>query len=333
MKTIGVDLWADQMRGAGGNHPTCFGRVAMPIQARSVRDLFLAAYPRFADTCREVDEPGLAVVAVDELSGRAAGVVRMRARVGRQVASIVGRHDRCDLFLTASSHLALRHLAVVLAPVASWTTVSYRVFDLRTYDGFSDEHGRPLRGVRCEGPAVLRCHGHVLFALPLGDPTDWPASPHDAWACLPERVYFDELEHVPQGSIPRRLDKHSHITATHGPWDSGSRLVSAGELVGSLELHTPTGYRELAIGRDALRDGVLLGRYARCDNGGLADDASMSRVHALLVRLGDDLVLVDAASTNGTARSGATKERLIQIEDDSELRLGLGTTARWRWLA
>src|SRR5207248_896644 len=100
--------------------------------------------------------------------------------------------------------------------------VKYRVLDLRTSDGFADEHGRPLRGLRCEGPAVLRCAGHAMFFLPLGDPTDWPVSAEDAWACLPERVYFDELACDPQGSLPRmpiqpsRM-RQSMIFRTHGP--------------------------------------------------------------------------------------------------------------------
>src|SRR5688572_6126567 len=93
---------------------------SLPPSRRGLRELFVGAYAKFADRCREVEEPGLAVIAVETRTGRAAGLVRLCARVERHVAAIVGRHDECDLFLTASDRLALRHLAVILDPVTSW---------------------------------------------------------------------------------------------------------------------------------------------------------------------------------------------------------------------
>jgi hypothetical protein len=342
VKTICVDLWGDQRRGFVTNHPTRIAHAVNPFvtaEPRSLRGLYVAAYGRFADGCRAIDEPGLAIVAIDERTGRAAGVARMRARVGRHVAAIVGRHDRCDLFLDGCEQLALRHLAVILGPVADWKPgagVSYRVLDLRTRDGFMDEHGRTLRGMRCEGPAIVRLAGHVLFALPLGDPTDWPPAAGDAWAYLPERVYFDELTHVPEGSrtkIPKlRADHRSHITITHGPRDSSDRLVAVGDLVGMLDVEGPIGRGTLQVGAAALRDGVLIGRYARCD-GSLGDDPSLSRVHALVIRVDEALLVIDVASTNGTSRVGEEPARVVELERDSELQLGKGTRARWRWLS
>jgi len=274
MKTI--HLWADQARGQHPNHATMMRPSVHPtVVRRSLRELFLGAYVRFADRCREVEEPGLAVIAVEERTGRAAGLVRLCARVERHVAAIVGRHDECDLYLTGSSTLALRHLAIVLDPVHSWKagdkTVRYRVLDLRTGDGFQDEEGRTLRGMRCEGPAVLRCAGYALFVLPLGDPTDWSAQAEDAWACLPERVYFDEVDSFPQGSMPRMSAmairtspgipipieqmqrKTSTIMRTHGPRDSAiNMLAEEGDLAGTLELSGPHVRATIRIGHRAL---------------------------------------------------------------------------------
>jgi hypothetical protein len=360
MKTIGVDLWAGQARGAKPNHATVM-RPSVIIderQHRTLQQLFIAAYPRFVARCREVEEPGLAVIAIEERTGRPAGLVRLCARVERHVAAIVGRHDACDLYLTASDRLALRHLAVVLDPVTSWKPgekgVRFQVLDLRTHDGFLDEHGRQLRGLRCDGPAILRCAGHALFVLPLGDPTDWPATGEDAWACLPERVYFDELDHFAQGSLPRlpalreprscmfhsvqgdESQRRSTITRTHGPRDTAQGLAEDGEVAGVLELIGPS-YREtIRIGPDALKDGVLLGRYARCDGaGGLADDTSLSRVHALLIQVADHLLVVDTASSNGTWDNGERPRSRVFVLDNStnELLLGKQTRARWRWVA
>jgi len=350
MKTIGVSLWDGQVRG-GGNHRTVMRPAVRP--RAGLRELFLEAYPKFAAACRAVEEPGIAIVAVDESTARPAGLVKLLARVQRPTAAIVGRHDRCDLFLAGSDRLALRQLAVVVAPVDSWergATVRYRVLDLKTQDGMIDEEGRVLRGLRAEGPALLRCGGYALFMLNLGDPTDWPQSASDAWAMLPERVYFDELERCPDGSMPRlrqipdriemrgtrgTRDFETHqsvVMRTVGPRDTGSRLVGGGDAAGTLEIIGPHRRTVLAVGHDALNDGLLLGRYSRCDAVD-PDDASLSRVHALLLHDRDRLLMIDTASFNGTRISGEENARVIAIDRDLEIVLGRKTRARWRWTA
>lgn len=343
-KTIGIDLWAGQARG-GDNRQTCYGAVPGAVPSRSMRDLFLGAYAKFADLCREVDEPGLGLLAVDERTGVPAGLVRLRARFGRHVAAIVGRHDQCDLFLDKHASLALRHLAIVLEPVKSWraasTSVSYRVLDLRTERGFTDEDGKTLRGLRAEGPAFIRCAGHALFIMPIGDPSDWPKSPADAWGMLPERVYFDELRSDPKGSLTnlpkaRAQNARTHtsmILRTLGPRDTGMGLVDRGDVAGMLEIVGPNLRGRLSLGDQALRDGVLLGRYARCDGAALLDDASLSRVHILLLHVDDALLAIDTASRNGTHVPGQRNARVIALERESELHLGKHTRIRWRWTA
>jgi hypothetical protein len=351
MKTIGVDLWGDQVRGCGGNNNvTCLRPSTASRLRRSFRELFTAAYTSFADHCREISEPGIALVAVDEVTGKSMGLVRLLARVQRHVAAIIGRHDECDLFLNAHSRLALRHLAVVLDPVSDWrigANVRYRVLDLRTTDGFTDENDRALRGLRCEGPGLLRCGGYALFIMPLGDPTDWPSTPDDAWAFLPERVYFDELERMPHGSAPRAprvargqngfdnaITHRSLIIRTHGPRDtSDGSLVESGDIAGTLELIGPRNRGTIRIGHDELRDGVLIGRYARCNNAQLADDPSLSRVHALLLQVDDAILAIDTASLNGTREVNQPKARLITLSGDTELMLGTATRARWHWVS
>jgi pSer/pThr/pTyr-binding forkhead associated (FHA) protein len=348
MKTIGVDLWGDQIRGGGNNNVTCLQPSATSKPRRGFRDLFIAAYPGFAERCREINEPGIALVAIDEVTGRSMGLVRLLARVQRHVAAIIGRHDECDLYLNAHARLALRHLAVVLDPVHDWrpgANVRYRVLDLRTTDGFCDESDRSLRGLRCEGPGLLRCGGYALFIMPLGDPTDWPASPSDAWTFLPERVYFDELEKSPMGSVRRpprvpqlpslnnAITHRSLIIRTHGPRDTTDGLIESGDAAGTLELIGPRSRGTIRIGHDELRDGVLIGRYARCSNAQLADDPSLSRVHALLLQVDDAILAIDTASLNGTREANQPKARLIQLLGDTELVLGTSTRARWHWLS
>jgi hypothetical protein len=339
--TIDASLWDGQRRDVpAANAATLMFPAQHPRRiARGSTDpktLFVGAYDKFVDACRAFDEPGLAVIAIDEDTCRPAGLVRLTARVGRPVAAIVGRHDHCDLYLHGREDLSLRHLAVVLEPVASWTPgstqVRYRVLDLRTSEAMKGEDGKRIRGLVAEGPAIVRCGGYTLFALPLGDPSDWPASAEDAWSMLPARIYLDELpSEIARGSLPvmpQRLLGASTITRTPGVRDTGMRLVQ-GDVAGYLELYAPTKQVTLAIGEAALTDGVLIGRYERCDAKDVAgDDTSLSRVHALLMRIEDRLLLIDTASSNGTFEKGQ-QIRIVVIDADTEMRLGKKTYARW----
>lgn len=339
-KTIGIELWKGQ-RGAQ-NVATCYRPAPRVNVGKPMRQLFQGAYSKFAELCREVDEPGLALLAVDETTGQPAGLVRLRARFGRHVAAIVGRHDQCDLYLSEHASLALRHLAIVLDPVQSWrrnsTSVRYRILDLRTSEGFTDENGKPMRGMRAEGPAFMRCAGHAVFVMPIGDPTDWPDDAGDAWSMLPERVYFDEMRSSPDGSLtnlPVNTSRKSMIFRTHGVRDTGTgeSLIDRGDLAGTLEVMGPARSGRMTIGDRALRDGVLLGRYARCDGAELLEDLSMSRVHMLLLHTDDALLAIDTCSRNGSHLPGNSPARVITVTTGTEIHLGKHTRIRWRWAA
>jgi hypothetical protein len=340
--TLAVDLWGHQNRGNVPNVTTLVGNANRPQRHRDMKEMFVTAYRAFASMCRAVDEPGIAIVAVHESTGRAQGLVTLRARVDRHVAAIVGRHDSSDLYLDRAPELALRHLAIILDPVSSWSrgdsTVRYRVLDLRTERGFADENGRQLRGICCEGPALIRAGGHALFLLPLGDPSDWPDSADDAWGFLPERVYFDELLVHPEGSmrLPRKkkADRKSMIFRTHGPRDTSTGSVAtSGTVGGTIDLIGPNLAGQITVGERELSDGVLLGRYARCDSASFVDDPSMSRVHALLIKIDERILLVDTGSVNGTRLVGEHRARVIELSGDTDFQLGKATKARWRFAA
>jgi hypothetical protein len=224
--------------------------------------------------------------------------------------------------------------------VQSWrrnsTSVRYHVLDLRTEVGFIDEHGKHLRGLRAEGPAFVRCAGYAIFVLPLGDPSDWPEIADDAWAMMPERVYFDEMRCSPDGSrtkVPVDTTHKSMIFRTHGPRDTGMSLVEGGDTAGTLELIGKSRSGRLTIGESALRDGVLLGRYARCDGAAMLEDLSLSRVHMLLLHVDDTLLAIDTCSRNGTHLPGQSRARVIAISGDTEIHAGKHTRIRWRWAA
>jgi hypothetical protein len=309
-------------------------------RAPSARELFEGAYATFATPLRAVDEPGLALVVVDEQTRTVAGTTIVRPHADRHATAIVGRHDRCDLFLPANDALALRQLAVVLSPVRDWrrgaADVSFRMLDLRTTEGMVDESCRPLRALRSEGPAIVRCAGYVIYALPVGDPTDWPASGSDAWSYMPERVYFDELSRVPDASVARPLASSNPqqtkvVFRVPGPRDTAMQLVTNGDLAGRIAIEGPWGQGVIDVGAQALREGILLGRYARCDAHGMCSDDSLSRVHALLLQVDERLMLIDIASTNGIRESGRGDARMIELCGASELELGAHTRVRWGW--
>lgn len=287
-------------------------------------ELFAGCYARFAAPCREIDEPGVVAIAIDGLTGALVGMVGMRACFGRPAVAVLGRHHRSDLVLWGDD-IALRHAAIVLDPVTSWAEgarASYRVLDLRTTAGLVDEIGRPLQAFRADGPAVIRCGRQVVFVLPLGDPTDWPASAAEAWAMLPQRVYLDEC-----GGIARSSARTSMIFRT--PAVRETSAPTTGALEGTLEIEQPNHRFVVAIGRDALRDGVLLGRYRRCDLLGELDP-SISRVHGLLLQVGARTIVADLASTHGLGPAGGERTRIAELVDGSELWLACETRVRWR---
>jgi len=141
--------------------------------------------------------------------------------------------------------------------------------------------------------------------------------------------------HCPEGSmrLPRRekSQRKSMIFRTHGPRDTSTGSVSAsGTHGGTIDVIGPNLAGQIKVGERELRDGVLLGRYARCDSAAFVDDPSMSRVHALLIQIDDRILLVDTGSVNGTRLVGEHRARVIELAGDTDFQLGKATKARWR---
>src|SRR5690606_30768041 len=113
--------------------------------------------------------------------------------------------------------------------------------------------------------------------------------------------------------------------------DTGMSLVEHGEIAGMLELIGARRSGTLTIGERALQDGVLLGRYARCDGAELLEDLSLSRVHLLLLHTDDALLAIDTCSRNGSHLPGQERARVIPVTGDTEIHLGKHTRIRWRW--
>jgi len=312
--------------------------VSTPFEA-----LFVAHYRAIRAIGRSASGAGVAVVAVHVPTCSLAARAWLGARPGAVRSAILGRHSEVDVLLDAPA-LSLRHLALLVPPPASWDAgaVTYEVVDLRTQQSFQDERGRPLEGAQAEGPAFFTCGPYALFFLPTGDPSDWPELATDAWAMLPERVLVRERAAEPdrwrrRGYAARQEVEdagrsRSVITAIPAPLGVGEPLVAEGESpAGALRITSERGTRRLAVGKEALARGVLLGRYSRCDASDVLGHDHISRAHLLVKRVGDEIVAVDTASTTGTYLEGGEHTvRTVALGRGEVAVLG-DDRARVRW--
>jgi len=355
-KSRDIELLAGQARRAARNLKTRAAsraprRRGTPLST-DPRELFIGEYSRFAARCRSAIEPGLAIVAIDRFTGKMSAFMKLRAQPGELVTAVVGRHGCTDVYLDGSDRLSLRHLLVAVDPVTEWrpgSELRYRVLDLRTRSGFRDEHGRELKSIVCEGAAILEAADYQLYLLPLGDPTDWPATGDDAWDCIPERVYFDEQTALAEGTRPvemkrpkRKLleplldlpsGRTSRITVVSPPTSVSESLVEGGEdPIAQLVVNGLDGRKTISVGASALDRGVLLGRYSRCNAGATLFTETVSRVHLLVIRCGDWICAIDTGSRNGT-RQGGSEIRAVLLDRATRLSLGLdGDSVYWDWL-
>jgi hypothetical protein len=152
----------------------------------------------------------------------------------------------------------------------------------------------PETALAAHGPVGLRLGRHAMVAIPVGD--------------------ADEVRRLPDVlPAPARVPVADH-GATHrrGECDVVGRLVvSHGDRRAVVPL-SPA----------ALRDGILVGRYARCLDEGvraLLDDV-ISRAHLLLTYEDDEVVAYDLCSPNGTW-SGDVRVRRAVLKPGVCLRL------------
>lgn len=314
------------------------------VQA-SFEDLFRCHYDRIRQVCEEFTDPGVVMVAID-LDGVAASAF-LAARPDRINVAIVGRHGMTDLYLDGDPTVSLRHMVVLIHPFRQPDDLRFRLLDLRTRLGFVDENGRRLEALEAEGPVFVRCGHYAVFFIPTED-LPWPDDPLDGWQCIPERVYLDEELAEPDRWERRRLrarwqvegdrraagtGRTTRIQTFRGPAMAHRRLVLEDETPqGEIRVRSEAGTTSISIGPTAAREGILFGRYDRCDNEGLPllSHISISRVHLLVVEVGGELYAIDTASTNGVFADGE-EMRVEPLGRDRRLVLGedLGVV-HWR---
>ena len=281
---------------------------------------------------------GVLVLAFDRRHGLL-GEVWLKASLDRPRAAIVGRHSMCDLMVT-SEHVsvALRHLAIVTQAV-SHDDICVRVFDLNTSVGFGVEDGRSLQGVSSDGPMFLRVGAVDLMLLPTPAGFELPEDAATTYQTLPPRVFIDErvgrAEYRPRRApvpAPERVPGQTSVRMGQGPMMVAQGLLGAGERpAGHLVVRGGGGVLRQPMGPAALKRGVLVGRYPRCEFGSMeaSDDSKLSRVHLMVVDTGDGPVAVDTASTNGTMVDGR-ELRLCRLVDGEPITLAGAVELVWQ---
>jgi hypothetical protein len=133
--------------------------------------------------------------------------------------------------------------------------------------------------------------------------------------------------------VPDRVDPGSAtlVPSFPGPVMASLDMVGSDTPRGELVVTSPAGRASLRLGARAIEQGVLLGRYERCDTAGLPmfADHSISRVHLLVIQIDGALYAIDTASMNGTWQGGLSV-RSAKLLPGTVLRLACHATVEWR---
>jgi hypothetical protein len=298
------------------------------LRALSAREAFIAAYGRLRDLARAPRGPAVLVAAVDT-QGREPG----SAIIEPGHSLIVGRHTECGLRLP-DEFLALRHMVVHARLEAPHAAPIIHLWDLHTGQPFLTEDGQPSVAVSSQGLLYAAVGPYALLFVPTRERAGlpWPARAEAAWSMFPPRQFTEPHTHVARALPSRRLREDGQAFKTSVSRED--RLLRLGEGGRS---HNPWGLVRLVHGeqavevpmsREHLEQGVLLGRYARC---GIAVETltTLSRVHLMLIRLGEEVLAIDTASTNGTWRA---RRRIGTVTLGNLDALELGKHLQVQWL-
>lgn len=265
------------------------------LARRDVSRLFEARQRMMASAVKEERRPGLFVFAAHFDFGHVGRLWLEASEAPR--AGFIGRHDHVDLALPLDDALSLRHLMFVVRKRAD--DVELTAVDLSSSSGLQLESGDAVRRVSTAGPLVLCASDFVFFCIPTGQPLPWNPGAERPWGSF----------------TPRQ------------PRAPTARQLADARIEGTVELGSAFGFQLTALTRGALERGVLVGRATRCDV--VTPLESISRVHAVLLRLDGEVYLFDAGSTNGTWRLDREVKR-EPLQHGVVLMLGAELTLCWR---
>ena len=360
------------------------------VQAATFQQAFISHYAAIRSIVEGYRRPGVALIAIDGHKLIASACVA--AKRDRINVAIIGRHGMADVFLPDDPGLSLRHLVLILYPLAGRDEMRLRVVDLRTTLAFQDERGQRVEALEAEGAIFLGVGRYLLLCFPTGEDTPWPDDPQAGWECVPERIYLDDAPAEPDRWKRRRIrdgtdpllggglapaptdavrlgefvasgarDDDTPAPVAVGPAGAGafpppvgpaesaaadgegppqqrrtlvqpfagpsrarrSLLAEDEKALGALRVRSEQGVSTIIVGPAAAREGVLFGRYERCDNDGLTvlSNGRISRVHMLLIEIAGRVYAIDAASTNGIWVDGQER-RVVPLKVGRQWMLG-----------
>jgi len=151
-----------------------------------------------------------------------------------------------------------------------------------------------------------------------------------AWNSLPPRTFSDRRPPVdgpvhPSQALAQALPTRVTRVAPPLLLDGGDAPEIAW---GVLRVEIGSRKEKRWVSAERLEQGILLGRYSRCSVLVDAHEATTSRVHALMLRLGTEVWVIDLASTNGVSRDGARLFAEV-LRDTDRIQLGTQVIVDW----
>jgi len=289
-------------------------RIAVFEPARVSPALFAQAFARGFDRVSAhlaSGDPGFVVIGYS--LGTERSVVR-QIKLSRDSAIepvVVGRHECADLVLASNDALSLRHALVLLRIDADGRPL-VRVLDLRSGIGIADAEGRYHYSIAADGPVCLSLAGSALLVIPSGARPPLGAGPEAAFEAI---TWPGPVPWIPEHSVERRLAELSRkpgsssvVSVVVGGTGAGKPVIRrrGGKRAGRLKLEFGGRSFEHQVDSYALRAGVLVGRYDRCDLSPITVEMPdvVSRVHALLISMEERTHIFDTGSTNGLTYEG-----------------------------
>ncbi|MBW2730963.1 MAG: hypothetical protein JRH20_01145 [Deltaproteobacteria bacterium] len=144
---------------------------------------------------------------------------------------------------------------------------------------------------------------------------------------------LERVKKLQQEGESRDNVRHTIVQSISGPSRARRSLLAEGEgPLGALRIRSNDGKSTIIVGQQAISEGILFGRYERCDNEGLMvlSNGRISRVHVLLMQVADSVYAIDAGSTNGMWHEGR-ECRVLKLAFGAHFVLG-DRLATLEWL-
>jgi len=268
----------------------------------SAREAFIAAYDRLRELAGAVQYPAVLAAVVDPY-GRTVDSTLIAS--GHSL--ILGRHTRCGLRLLDEG-FALRHLVAHARPGPPGAAPLIRLWDLHTWRAFITEDGQPCVAVTAQGLLFAALCGYSLLFVPTRGHAEfpWPSRAEDAWDLFPPRQFMEACPPEARLHRPRRAGADGQRQPTDVMREKPLLQLEDDRpprnAWGAVRLVQDREEVEVPLSREHLEQGVLLGRYHRCNL--RLEPTRISRVHLMLVLQGEELLAIDTASTHGTWHRG-----------------------------